>query len=376
MELLITLAYFFLVRMIFFDYGLLKFNLFWKFVVFGIYSLGIIVEVVMLGQYAPFSKDGFVRSYVLEIAPEYGGMVREVHVEPNTPIAQGAPLFEMDPTVWQDKVDLYEAQLAAANTDVAELNQQYVAATAQVSKARSDLATKRAEQVEIADAYAEDAVPLIRLEQVNQEVASAESDLQVALANQEAAKLALDSEVGTEHTAVAEILAELSTAQYNLENTIVRAPHDGYVVNLQLRPGVNIRLKAPVLTFVSEERHFIVARILQRATQHINEGDPAEVAFDMYPGKVFPAQVESIVFATGETATGPSGKFPREMLMTSSPFYLVRLKRVGEWPEHPLKFGARSTVAIYTNASPGFANFLRKLEVRSQSWLFYLYNPF
>ena len=38
MEIIVTLAYFFLVRMIFFDYKLLNFNLFWKFVVFGLYT--------------------------------------------------------------------------------------------------------------------------------------------------------------------------------------------------------------------------------------------------------------------------------------------------------------------------------------------------
>ena len=38
MEILITIAYFFLVRLIFFDYKLLRFNLFWKFVVFGLYA--------------------------------------------------------------------------------------------------------------------------------------------------------------------------------------------------------------------------------------------------------------------------------------------------------------------------------------------------
>ena len=270
MELIITIAYYFLVRIIFFDYRLIPFNLFWKFVVFGLYGLAVITEVVMLGQYTPYSKVAFVRSYVLEVAPEYGGMVKDVHVEPNMPIKQGVPLFEMDPTEWQAKVDLYEAQLAAANTNVSEMEQQYVAATAQVAKARSDLATKRAEQQEIAEAQASEAVPFIRLEQINQSVASLESDLLIAQANQEAAKLMLDSMVGNEHTQVAEILAELATARYNLANTIVRAPYDGYVVNLQLRPGVNIRIKQPVLTFVSDERQFVVARLFQRGTQLVS----------------------------------------------------------------------------------------------------------
>ena len=50
MEIIVTIAYFFLVRMIFFDYKLLRFNLFWKFVVFGIYAGAALTEIIALGQ--------------------------------------------------------------------------------------------------------------------------------------------------------------------------------------------------------------------------------------------------------------------------------------------------------------------------------------
>ncbi|MGB5177588.1 MAG: hypothetical protein WBP44_02545, partial [Gammaproteobacteria bacterium] len=75
MELLITIAYIFLVRLIFFDYKLLKYNLFWKFVTFGLWITAALTEVIFLGQYAPYSKAMFVQSYVVQMAPEFGGLV-------------------------------------------------------------------------------------------------------------------------------------------------------------------------------------------------------------------------------------------------------------------------------------------------------------
>ncbi len=86
MELLITIAYFFLVRLIFFDFKLLKFNLFWKFVVFGLWVAAVLTEILSLGQYTPYSKEAFVQSYVVQMAPEYGGRVKEVFITSNTPI--------------------------------------------------------------------------------------------------------------------------------------------------------------------------------------------------------------------------------------------------------------------------------------------------
>ena len=114
MEILVTIAYFFLVRMVFFDYKLLKFNLFWKFVVFGIYSAAALTEIIALGQFTPYSKELVVESRVLQIAPEYGGIVKKVYAKANVPMKKGDPLFEMDPAPRQAKVDEIKAQLAEA----------------------------------------------------------------------------------------------------------------------------------------------------------------------------------------------------------------------------------------------------------------------
>ena len=113
MELLISIAYFSLVWLIFINYKLLRFSLFWKFVVFGIWIGALLTEVLALGQFAPYSKSAFVQTYVVQMAPEWGGLVKEVYIKPNVPIKKGDPLFQMDPDEKQYKVDLYTAQLAA-----------------------------------------------------------------------------------------------------------------------------------------------------------------------------------------------------------------------------------------------------------------------
>ena len=134
MELLITIAYVFLVRLIFFDYKLIKYTLFWKFVTFGIWVAAALTEIIFLGQYTPYSKEMFVQSYVVQMAPEYGGLVKEVNVTANQPVKKGDILFQMDPEPLQYRVDRLQAQLAAADAGVAELDQQLVESQANVKR--------------------------------------------------------------------------------------------------------------------------------------------------------------------------------------------------------------------------------------------------
>jgi len=316
MEIIVTLAYFFLVRMIFFDYKLLKFNLFWKFVVFGLYAGAALTEIIALGQYTPYSKQLLVESRVLQIAPEFGGIVKDVQAKANVPLKKGDPLFLMDPAPKQAKVEEIKGQLA-------EAEEKYNVETRLVKRG---------------------------------------AGVQEKMIN-------LGYEVDT-------LKAELAQAQFHLDNTQIVAPSDGYVVNLQLREGVFIRLKTPVMTFVDTAEYYLIAEVLQKATQWIDPGDEVEVALEMYPGKVFPAEVVDVIWASGKAQFMAGGKLPtRQQIGPLPEAFVVKIRFKGDDPERPLRFGASGLAAIYTGKCDA-CKFLRQLEIRSESWLNYVYNPF
>ena len=200
MELLITVAYIFLIRLIFFDYKLLKYTLLWKFITIGLWISAALTEVIFLGQYAPYSKTMFVQSYVVQIAPEFGGLVKEVYVTPNKPVKKGEPLFQMDPTQWQHKVDVLEAQLAAAGTNVAELNQQVAEAKAVVKRVKASLSITKIKYAQFTAAANRNAISKLQLEQVEKNLLVQQAELEKAQAALQAAKVALESEVGDKHT--------------------------------------------------------------------------------------------------------------------------------------------------------------------------------
>ena len=376
MELLITIAYFFLIRLIFFDFKLMKFNLFWKFVVFGLWVAAVLTEILSLGQFTPYSKEAFVQSYVVQMAPEYGGLVKEVFITTNTPVKKGDPLFQMDPEPWQNRVDEYEAQLASAGTSVQKLGQKVVEARADAAQTRANLRGAVAKYEMIKRASEKDAVSRIHLEEIEQRVAALKAQIEADKAALRTAQLAFDSEVGDEHTRIAEVLAKLATAKYNLRNTIIHAPSDGYAANMQLYPGFFTRLKKPVMSFVNTEKYWILAKMDQRGIQRVRPGDHAEVAFDMYPGKVFPAEVVSVTWANGNSQGVPSGQIPTEESVSGGFDFAVRLHLTEENPDYPIRFGASCLVAVFTKDAADFLVLLRQIEIHSESYLKYLFNPF
>jgi multidrug resistance efflux pump len=316
MEILITLAYVFLVRLVFFDYKLIPFNLFWKFLVFGLYAAAGLTEVILLGQYGPYSKTLGVEAYVIQLAPEWGGIVKEVHIEANQPVKKGDPVFTMDASQWEDR-------LAASRSDFDAARDEYQ----RLARAGKSGAVSREEIVSARDAMR-----------------------------------------STE--------AEMEKAQYNVDHTTILAPADGYAVDLVLRPGAFIRLKAPVVTFISTEEFFLLATVNQRAARFIEPGDEAEIALKLYPGKVFDAVVEEVIWASGGLQLRPGGVIPVLDSLEGSEEFALRLRLEHEDPEYPLRFGATGLAAIYTGKGPDVFKLLRQLELRSESWLNYLYNPF
>ncbi|MGW8192836.1 MAG: HlyD family secretion protein [Desulforhopalus sp.] len=376
MELLITIAYIFLVRLVFFDYKLLRYNLFWKFFTFGLWIAAAMTEVIALGQFAPYSKAMYVQSYVVQMAPDYGGFVEEVYVTPNQHVKKGTPLFQMSKDRWQYKIEGLEAQLAAADTNVALLNQQVEEGKATVERVKANLEVTRTKSAQYAAAAKKNAISQLRLEEVNTKMLVLKAELEHARAKLREAEISLESQIGGNNTGVAEVLAELATAKYNLKHTTVVAPSDGYVANLQLYPGAFIRLKQPVMSFVNSENQWLIATVPQRGIQRLKPGNKAQVAFDMYPGKIFDAEIESIVWAAGDAQGTPSGQLPKVGQMKGSELFTIRLHIKNEDPDYPLRFGASGLAAMYSDDTADFLKLLRQIELQSESFLNYLYNPF
>ena len=375
MEVFITIAYYFLCRLIFVDYKLLKFNMFWQFVVFGLYGLAVLTEIVGLGQYAPYSETCYVQAYVVPMAPEYGGLLKKVHVESNELVKKGDTLFEMDRTEWEHRFNEKQAQLAAAGTNVAILSQDIEEAKARVEGTTTSLKITELEYQEMLEAFNENAVAKLTLEQYANKVDDLKSQLKIHKSMLNSSQLAYDSEIAGQPTEIAEAAAQLELAKYNLRHSAILAPSNGYVTYLQVLPGNFIRLKTPIMSFVSTDEYWLMTQFRQPGINHISKGDTAEVALLMYPGQIFSAEVSEVYWSSGNAQGQIGGQIPRENEIMPGGNFMVRLK-MEESEKYPLRFGASGIVAIYTKDAADILVVLRKLEIQSESFLDFIYNPF
>jgi multidrug resistance efflux pump len=109
------------------------------------------------------------------------------------------------------------------------------------------------------------------------------AQLGAAKAAQQSAKLALDSEIGGVNTTVAQLQAQLDNAEWELSQTDVRAPADGYVTVVALTIGDRALQARSAMSFIVEKEITLVGMFSQNGFQTIKEGAPVDIVFDNAP---------------------------------------------------------------------------------------------
>jgi multidrug resistance efflux pump len=373
MEALLLAIYSFFVWLIFFKFKLLPWNKISQVTVVVIPIVALTALILMLNIYAPSSSDVRVIKYVVQVVPQVRGRVIEVPVEPNSAVKKGEVLFRIDPTPFELQVRTLEAQLAATEGSVQELNEELRTAVSrtQTVRPRLDLARKRVQQNrELAETGAGDR---FALEQAEADVRELEAQLTANIAAEAQIRARLGATVGDDQAEVAQIKAQLENARWELSQTVFYAPADGTVINLQLRPGQMATALGmlPVMTFVEDEFQ-VIALFHQNELHKVLPGDEAEIALQTYPGRIIKASVDSIVWAQGQGQIPMSGAVPQTGPVPLPPGrFAVRLNIAERDRELFLAAGAVGNGAIYTQHGHHI-QILRRVILRVGSYLNYL----
>jgi multidrug resistance efflux pump len=401
MDILLLAIYAALVWFVFIKMKWLPWNTGTQVTVVIIPVVALTILILSLNVVAPSSADVRVIKYVINIVPQVRGRVIEVPIEPNRLVKKGDVLFRIDPTPYELTVRSLEAQLASAVAGSRELGEQMIGAQGKVVEARGaiqqseakirevqtrlDLArTRVAQNRELVSTGAGDR---FALEKAQTDLADLEAQLDTARASAAQARAAetqaLASErqlkersKGTfkdEYAPVANIRAQLANAKWELEQTTVVAPADGYPTNVQLRPGsfTTAFPITPAMTFV-EEKYQVVALFHQNELQLVEEGNEAEFTLKAHPGRIIKASVESIVWAQGQGQVANTTQLPMTGVGPMPPGrFPVRLSVAERDANLFLPAGALGQGAIYTEHGVAI-QILRKVFLRVGAKLDYL----
>ncbi|CAH1530401.1 putative membrane fusion protein [Vibrio rotiferianus] len=330
--------------------------------------------ILLMNYNHPFTQIGNQVFSTTPVVSGVRGRVIEVPVQPNQPLQKGDVLFRIDPIPFQAEVDKLRAKVKEASQGALGLESSVQEAQAAVLKALAERDKAQREFDRYQRGFDRGAFTEQQLDTRRQAFKAAQAALDVAQSKQEQAQIALDSEVGGENTQVASLLAELRKAEFNLEQTVVTAPTDGYVTQLALRPGVMaVPLPlAPVMTFVHTEDKLYTAAFRQNSLQRLEPGFEAEFMFRALPGNVFKGEVVEVLPAIGESQFQARGSLLGTEALRTSGRVFVTLKITDDLEEYHLPMGTAVEVAVYSDSFT-HVSIMRKVLIRMKSWQNYLY---
>lgn len=333
--------------------------------------------VLTMNYNHPYTERAQMLTVTVPIIPEVQGTVIEVTPNANQRLKKGDFLFRIDPTTYLAQVEEIKGELKSARQNVEVLKARLASQSADVDRFRAsrDLALKDAQR------YRNSSRDRLKSPFTDREVVraqqnylAAQAQWRSAQAKREETSAQLAALVHGENATVYKLKSSLKAAQYYLDKTIVRAPADGYVTQVLLKPGMFLRPLPlrPAMVFVPEQSTNIYAAFRQNSALRLNAGDKAEVIFNGLPGKVFTGRVKQILPVIPNSSYQAQGRLQGINQNPRLDGIYAEITLDKNTATAGLPEGTTAEAAVYTAHFEHLA-LLRKVLLRMSSWTHYLY---
>jgi membrane fusion protein, multidrug efflux system len=263
-----------------------------------------------VGRYLVSTDDAYVQADNTTIAPKVSGYLSEVLVGDNEPVKAGRVLARIDPRDFAVALDQAKADVAAAraaiNSKEAQLGVQQAVidaatATVDVDQATANFAAQ--ENKRYTDLATTGYGSVQNAQQAQSRIAGAKAAIARDTANLASALKQVDllkAEIVQANATLSRAQAAQRQAELNLDYTSITAPIDGIVGNRSLRTGQYVQAGTQLMSVVPVARAYVVANFKETQLTDVREGQPVDIAVDMFPGQVVHGRVDSIAPASGQ----------------------------------------------------------------------------
>ncbi|MFG6654154.1 HlyD family secretion protein [Scandinavium sp. M-37] len=332
--------------------------------------------ILLMNYNHPYTAQAQKAVISIPITPQVTGIVSEVTDQQNKLIKKGDVLFKLDPTRYQARVSRLEADLVTAihNADAmkGELNEA-IANTQRVGAERDRLYKDYQRYLQGSRARVN---PFSEsdIDNARQNYLAQDALVKSSVAEQSQIKSQLDSVINGEQSQIVSLRAQLTEARYNLDQTIVRAPSDGYATQVLIRPGTYAAALPlrPVMVFIPEQKRQIIAQFRQNSLLRLEAGDQAEVVFNALPGQVFVGKLTSVIPVVPGGSYQAQGTLQSLTVTPGSDGVLALIELESNAQVEALPDGIFAQVAVYSDHFSHVA-VMRKVLLRMTSWMHYLY---
>ena len=331
-------------------------------------SVGIIVLAAALAIYAfhestvhPTTTDSSIDADIVHVAAAVGGHIIELPVSENARVAAGDLLFQIDPLPYRLAVEqaaadlnIAEAELETRRRVLSTQRSDALIAANQTKNAlqNHELAMRSLERIR--PLASKGYVPKQQLDDAQVLEKDTATKLTQAQEQEAAAYRAIDTEAAAEATVLAR-KAALAIAQRALEDTTVRASHNGLVVSLRVSTGEMIIPSQSLFTLINTDEWFANANFRETELDWIAVGDCATV-FSLIDRKV---PIKGVVQGIGWGVTDQDViNIPRSVPFVERSMNWVRVAqrfpvriRIENPPQQLMRLGASAVVEIKHGAA-------------------------
>jgi len=331
-------------------------------------SVGIIVLAAALAIYAfhestvhPTTTDSSIDADIVHVAAAVGGRIIELPVSENARVAAGNLLFQIDPLPYRLAVEQAAADLNIAQAELetrrrvlsTQRSDALIAANQTKNALQNhELAMRSLERIR--PLASKGYVPKQQLDDAQVLEKDTATKLTQAQEQEAAAYRAIDTEAAAEATVLAR-KAALAIAQRALEDTTVRASHNGLVVSLRVSTGEMVIPSQSLFTLINTDEWFANANFRETELDWIAVGDCATV-FSLIDRKV---PIKGVVQGIGWGVTDQDViNIPRSVPFVERSMNWVRVAqrfpvriRIENPPQQLMRLGASAVVEIKHGAA-------------------------
>jgi multidrug resistance efflux pump len=335
--------------------------------------VGVLILATFLALFNYLTPSGrvTVTGRVVEVTPNVTGQIVAIPVKPNDPVKANDVLFQIDPAPFQYKVTQLQASLAGAKQQAEILKANYDQATANVAGLAAQVAFNTQRNADIQKLAAEGANTTFQAQDRQNQYETALAQLNVAKASQQSAKLALDSEIGGVNTTVAQIQAQLDNADWELSQTVIRAPADGDVTAVALSVGDRALQARSAMSFIVENEITLVGMFSQNGFQTIKEGAAVDIVFDNAPGHIYHAKILAIPKGVGQGQIAVSGTLARTNALGGATAFPAVISIPDEMSRESLRLGMSGSATAFSTKA-GVIGLLASILVWISAYTAYL----
>jgi membrane fusion protein (multidrug efflux system) len=307
------------------------------------------------------------------VSTDVAGTVVEIDVHDNETVKKGQVLYRLKPDSFQIALDGAKAQLGTVHDQILTLQASYRLALAQIDQAEADLSFFQVQFKRQQDLVTTGAGTKMAFDSAKHDLEATEQKIKVAKAQALATLAQLSGDPNQtieENPFYLQAKSGVDNAQRDFNDTIVKAPFDGVVTNVDaIQVGSYLQASQQAFSLVSTSNIWVEASPKETELTYVRPGQPATITVDTYPGVEWKGAVQSISPASGssfsllpaQNTTGNWVKVVQRIPMR------VRIEDAEGKP--PLRVGMSVTVDVDTGHARGLPDFVTNLLERGKSLL-------